>query len=142
MEQLVAEGKLRHIGLSNFNLKQLQEAQAALPKSEVSSVQLDYSLIHRNVEAGVLPYCDREGIALLAYYPLGHGKLPSDARLDAVSSARGKTRAQTALRWLAGKPNVFPIPRASKPGHAVENAGASDWELSDMERGELDQKFR
>jgi len=142
MEQLVGEGKLMHVGVSNFNLKQLQEAQSALPKSELSSVQLDYSLLHRNVERDVLPYCDREKIALLAYYPLAHGKLPSDQRLDQLSSAHGKTRAQVALRWLAGKPNVFPIPRASRPEHVAENAGASDWELSDGESGELEQKYR
>ena len=142
MEQLVGEGKLMHVGVSNFNLKQLQEAQSALPKSELSSVQLDYSLLHRNVERDVLPYCDREKIALLAYYPLAHGKLPSDQRLDPLGSAHGKTRTQLALRWLAGKPNVFPIPRASKPEHVAENAGASDWELTDGERGELEQKYR
>jgi diketogulonate reductase-like aldo/keto reductase len=142
MEQLVGEGKLGYIGVSNFNLKQIQEAQSALPKSELSSVQLDYSLIHRNVENEILPYCEREGIALLAYYPLGHGKLPGDARLVEVSSGNGRTRTQVALRWLAGKPNVFPIPRASNPEHVRDNAGAGNWELSDGERQELDLRFR
>jgi len=142
MEQLIEEGKLRYPGVSNFNLDQLKEAQSALPKSELSSVQLDYSLIQRNVEGGILPYCDKEGIALLAYYPLGHGKLPSDSRLDPVSSRQGKTRAQVALRWLADKPNVFPIPRASVEVHVRENVGASDWELSDQDRTELDQEYR
>jgi diketogulonate reductase-like aldo/keto reductase len=142
MEELVRSGKLLAVGVSNFNLQQLEEAHAALPRSELSSVQLDYSLIHRAVEGGILQYCDSERIALLAYYPLGHGKLPSDPRLDAASSRHGKTRAQTALRWLAMKANVFPIPRASKVGHVVEDAGASDWELADQDRAELDQKFR
>jgi diketogulonate reductase-like aldo/keto reductase len=142
MEQLVSEGRLRHVGVSNFNLEQIQEARSALPKSELSSVQLDYSLIHRNVEREVLPYCEREGIALLAYYPLGHGKLPDDARLEKVSSRNGRTGAQVALRWLAGKPNVFPIPRASNPEHVRDNAGAADWELPDGDRQELDRQFR
>lgn len=142
MEKLVEEGKLRNIGVSNFNLKQLQEAQSSLSKAELGSVQLDYSLIHRRVEHDVLPYCERENIALLAYYPLGHGKLPSDSRLQPLSSSRGKTKAQVALRWLADKPNVFPIPRASRPDHVRENAGASDWELSSQERAELDMRYR
>jgi diketogulonate reductase-like aldo/keto reductase len=142
MEQLVGEGKLRHVGVSNFRLEQIREAQAALPKSELTSVQLDYSLVHRGVEKEILPYCDKEGIALLAYYPLGHGRLPSDPRLEKVSSNNGRTKAQVALRWLAGKPNVFPIPRASKAEHVRDNAGAGDWELSDEERRELDQLFR
>jgi len=142
MEQLVGEGKLLHVGVSNFNLQQLKDAQSALPKSELSSVQLDYSLAHRNVERDILPYCDGEGIALLAYYPLAHGKLPSDHRLDPLALAHGKTRAQVALQWLAGKPNVFPIPRASRQGHVTENVGGSDWELSGEEREELDRRFR
>lgn len=142
MEQLVGDGKLRQIGVSNFNLKQIQEAQSALPKSELSSVQLDYSLIHRDIEREILPYCDREGIALLAYYPLGHGKLPNDMRLEKVSSGNGRTKAQVALRWLAGKPNVFPIPRASNPRHVRDNAGAGDWELSDGDRQQLNLRFR
>ncbi len=142
MEELVGAGKLMQVGVSNFNLEQVKDAHSALPKSELSSVQLDYSLIHRNVEREILPYCDREKIALLAYYPLGHGRLPSDSRLDELSSSKGKTRAQIALQWLAGKANVFPIPRASRSGHVRENAGASGWDLSDEERQELDHKFR
>ncbi|MDE1853888.1 MAG: aldo/keto reductase [Thaumarchaeota archaeon] len=142
MEELIAEGKLTHVGVSNFNLDQLKEAQAALPKSELSSLQPDYSLVNRSLEAEVLPYCDREKIAVLAYYPLGHGKLSSDSRLESVSSNRGKSKAQVALQWLAGKDNVFPIPRASRAEHVRENAGASDWELSGQERLELDAKFR
>jgi len=142
MEELVAQGKLRHVGVSNFNLSQLQEAQSALPKSELSSVQLDYSLIHRNVEGDILPYCEKEKIALLAYYPLGHGKLPSDRRLDSASSRLGKTRAQVALQWLAGKPSVFPIPRASTPEHVRENAGAGEFQLTDNDRSELDLTYR
>ena len=141
MQELVAAGKLMYIGVSNFSLKQLQDAQAALPKSELSSVQLEYSLIHRNVEKDVLPYCDRERIALLAYYPLGHGRLPSNQRLQRIGASDGKTASQVALQWLAGKTNVFPIPRASRLTHVAEDAGASDWTLADHERAELDQSF-
>lgn len=140
MERLIAEGKLRHVGVSNFSLEQIKEAQAALLKSELSSVQLDYSLIHRKVEEGILPYCDSQRIALLAYYPLGHGKLPSDPRLESVGG--GRTKAQVALQWLAGKPNVFPIPRASRVEHVRDNAGAGDWELTEAERADLDSRFR
>jgi len=142
MEQLIGEGKLMYAGVSNFNLRRLVEAQSALPKSELASVQLDYSLVHRNVERDILPHCDKEGIALLAYYPLGHGKLISDPRLDPVSTRHGKTRAQVALRWLAEKPNVFPIPRASQSRHVIDNAGESGWELPEQDKAELDQIYR
>ena len=130
------------MGVSNFDLRQLEEARAALPRTELSSVQLDYSLVHRNVETGILPFCQREGIALLAYYPLGHGRLASDSRLDVVASRRGKTRGQTALRWLAHKSGVFPIPRASNREHVHENVGSGDWELTDEDVADLEAKFR
>jgi diketogulonate reductase-like aldo/keto reductase len=142
MEQLVSEGKLRYVGISNFNLKQIEEARAALSKAELSAVQLDYSLIHRDVEKDILPYCDREGIALLAYFPLGHGRLVSNRKLDRVAVAHGKTMAQVALRWLAQKPNVFPIPRASSSAHVLENAGGSDWDLTTEDAAYLDEAFR
>jgi len=142
MQQLIDDGKLMHPGVSNFNLEQLKEAQSALPRSELASVQLDYSLVHRHVEEGILPYCDTEHIALLAYYPLGHGKLPSDQRLEKVASKEGKTKAQVALRWLADKANVFPIPRASRAAHVRENVGAGDWRLSNDENRDLDADFR
>jgi len=142
MQQLIDDGKLMHPGVSNFNLEQLKEAQSALPRSELASVQLDYSLVHRHVEEGILPYCDTENIALLAYYPLGHGKLPSDQRLEKVASKEGKTKAQVALRWLADKANVFPIPRASLAAHVRENVGAGDWRLSNDENRDLDADFR
>jgi len=142
MEELVRSGKLLYVGVSNFSLKELEEARSALPKTELSAVQLDYSLIHRNVEGDILPYCDKEGIALLAYFPVGHGKLVSDPRLDEVCSRHGKTRAQVSLRWLAQKPNVFPIPRASNARHVLENVGASDWDLTEEDNSELDSRFR
>jgi diketogulonate reductase-like aldo/keto reductase len=140
MEELVREGKLNYIGVSNFTLEQIKEAQAALPRSELSSVQLEYSLMNRKAEVDVLPYCNKEKIALLAYYPLGHGKLLSDPRLD--SDWNGRTKAQVALQWLAGRPNVFPIPRASQAEHVRENAKAGDMELTETERMELDSRFR
>ncbi len=142
MEELVGRGKLMHIGVSNFSLRELEEACSALSKSEVSSVQLDYSLIHRDVERDVLPFCEKQGISLLAYYPLGHGRLVSNEKLARVGEEHGKTAAQTALRWLARKQGVFPIPRASRADHVVQNAGASDWELSEEEAARLDGEFQ
>jgi diketogulonate reductase-like aldo/keto reductase len=141
MEDLVQAGKVLHVGVSNFNIKQLQEANAALPKSQLASVQLSYSLRERSVEADILPYCNREGIALLAYFPLAHGRLPSDKRLAPLSARLGKTPSQVALRWLAMKENVFPIPRASNRVHVEENAGANGWELSGTDTSELASAF-
>jgi len=141
MEKLIREGKLMYMGASNFDLRQLQEANSAIPRSQLSSVQLSYSLVDRRVERAILPYCDREGIALLAYYPLGHGRLASTNKLDVVASRTGKTRSQVALRWLADKGNVFPIPRASRTEHVEENVGVSGWKIGPQDSETLDLAF-
>lgn len=141
MEELVRAGKIRHVGVSNFNLEQTKEANSALPKSQLSSVQPDYSLINRKIERDILPYCEANGIAVLAYYPLGHGKLASDTRVGEVAKKYGKTCSQTSLRWLARKKAVFPIPRASNATHVQENVGASGWELSDEDTSKLEAAF-
>lgn len=141
MEDLVRAGRVLHVGVSNFTIRQLQEANEALPKSQLTSVQLSYSLMERNVESEILPYCEREGIALLAYFPLAHGRLASDARLSPLSAKAGKTRSQIAFRWLATKENVFPIPRASNRAHVEENVGAGGWELPDGTASELADLF-
>ena len=138
MEQLVDEGLIRFIGLSNFNLNQVIEAQGALKKYEVVSLQMPYSLIDRRIEADIIPYAKRENLAILCYYPLGHGRLirefPKDL-VEMVSRNHGpRTPAQIALNWIITKhENAFPIPRASNPMHVKENLGAVGWRLSDEE---------
>jgi len=141
MEELVRTGKIRYIGVSNFSLEQTKEANTALPKSQLSSVQPDYSLVNRSIEKDLLPYCEENGIAVLAYFPLGHGKLVSNHRIDETARKYGKTNAQTALRWLARKRGVFPIPRASTPIHVRENVGASGWDLTNEDAAKLDAEF-
>jgi len=142
MEDLIRDGKVLHAGVSNFSIDQLRAANEALPKSQLASVELEYNLKNRRVETDILPYCDREGIALLAYFPLAHGKLASDSRLRALCSRLGKTPSQLALRWLATKPNVFPIPRASRQAHVEENLGASGWQLAPGDASELESIYQ
>jgi diketogulonate reductase-like aldo/keto reductase len=141
MEDLIREGKVLHAGVSNFNIDQLREADEALPKSQLASLELEYNLKNRHVEAEILPYCDREGIALMAYFPLAHGGLASDSRLEPLCARLGKTPSQLALRWLAMKRNVFPIPRASTRAHVEENVGASGWELAPRDASELESIY-
>lgn len=142
MEEAIDQGKVRYIGLSNFDLKRIEEARDALSKHDILALQLEYSLINRSVEKEILPYCQREGIALMAYYPLGHGKLAkAKDKLEPLIKKYSKTAAQIALRWLAQKPLVFPIPRASNPLHVKENVGASGWELSEEDLALLDKIF-
>jgi len=142
MEEMMGKGKIRSIGVSNFSLEQMIEANSALAKSEVAASQVNYSLVHRKVEKDIIPYCQQNKIAVLAYYPLGHGTLarPS-SKTEAICRRNSKTPAQVALNWLASKPHVFPIPRASRPSHVIEDVGGSDWRLSDSDRAELEKEF-
>lgn len=137
LEGLVDAGKIRHIGLSNFSLEQVKEASAALKRYQLSSLQLPYNLKDREVEHGILDYCKSNNLALLAYYPLAHGNLMKDPALDGLAKRAGAKPSQLALRWLADKENVFPIPRASTREHVAENVAASDLSLTEEVAAEL-----
>src|SRR5207244_12295061 len=75
MEKLVRDGLVRYIGVSNFSVAQMREAQAALSTEEIVSNQVEYSLVDRAVEETILPYCQREKLTLIAYSPLGQGRV-------------------------------------------------------------------
>lgn len=141
MEDMVEAGKTRFVGVSNFSLEQIKEANSALRKSQLTSVQLPYNLINRKVEEGILPYCQREGIALMAYIPLAHGKLVSSQRLVSMCEKYHKTPSQLSVKWLARQEGVFPIPRASIRSHVMENAAASDFEISGEDAAELERVY-
>jgi len=141
MEEMVDKGLIRYIGVSNFSLKQMIEANGALKKHRLASTQMPYHLADRRMEKEILPYCRKENMALLAYIPLGHGKLSSGKVLSSIGQKYGKTAPQVALNWLLSQENVFPIPRASISAHVVENAGAAGWRMSDEDRAELDRAY-
>ncbi len=128
MEELVDRGMIRHIGISNFSFKSMLEAERALKKYRLTSTQMHYNVSHRQVEYDILPHCEREGIALLPYYPIGHGRLSrEDGKAPAVfGSLAGKhglrSNAQVALTYLVSRSEcIFPIPRARTPDHVMEN---------------------
>jgi diketogulonate reductase-like aldo/keto reductase len=141
MEEMKEKGLIRAIGVSNFSLEEMKEANSCLKKSEVASNQVEYSLRHREPERELLPYCEENHIALIAYFPLGHGALVSSPKLEAVCKRTSKTPAQVALNWLVSKPAVFAIPRASNEAHVRENLGASGWRLSKEDVAGLDRLF-
>jgi len=141
MEEMKDKGRIRAIGVSNFSLEEMTEANSSLKKSEIASNQVNYSLRHREPEGELLPYCERNHVALIAYFPLGHGALASSSRLQAVADRVAKTPSQVALNWLVSKPAVFAIPRASNEAHVKEDLGASGWRLSEEDVAELDRQF-
>jgi diketogulonate reductase-like aldo/keto reductase len=141
MEEMVDRGLTRFIGISNFSVKQTVAASKAMKKYRIASIQMPYNLEDRRVEREILPLCKRENIAFLAYFPLGHGKLVTNPKLQEIGARHGKTAPQVALNWLLMQENVFPIPRASNAAHVKENLGSMDWRLSGEEMNELDRLF-
>jgi aryl-alcohol dehydrogenase-like predicted oxidoreductase len=132
---LRAEGKIRHVGLSNVSAAQLLQAQEIVP---VVSVQNRYSLADRGSEA-VLEECARQRIAFFPWYPLAVGDLAQPGGVvGCVASARGATPAQVALAWLLVRaPVVVPIPGTASLRHLEENVAALDLELTPEELAEL-----
>ena len=151
MEALVDRGLVRYIGVSNFSVRGLREAQAAMTKYPIVSNQVLYNLKRREIEGELLPYCQENDITILAYTPLASGSLASKPRLLAnrgmtplqdIAAEVGKTKAQVALNWCTAKPNVIVIPKSSSIERTEENCGASGWRLSPEQIDQLDQAFR
>jgi diketogulonate reductase-like aldo/keto reductase len=148
METLVKEGKVRHIGVSNFSVKQTREAQEALSRIPLASNQVEYSLVERTIEEDLLPYCTKEHVTVIAYSPVARGNIPGGDRgeqwdtLDRIARKYGKTRTQVALNWLLRKEPVVAIPKAGRPEHVKENAGSVGWALTNEDQDVLNKAFR
>lgn len=120
-------GKIRHVGISNVSVKQLEEARRICP---IVSVQNEYNLGNRSSEA-VLKVCERLGIAFLPWYPLAAGDVLKEAKLKAVAKKLQATPAQVALAWLLAKsPVMLPIPGTKSIPHLEANVAAAQVALS------------
>lgn len=133
--ELQREGKIRHIGLSNVDSRQLAQAREV---ATIVSVQNRYNLVDRHSES-VLETCEREGIAFIPWFPLGFGDLTrGGGRLADLAASRRVTQAQVALAWLLRRsPVMVPIPGTSLLEHLEENVAATSLELTDAEYAEL-----
>ena len=134
MEELVDAGKVRFIGVSNFSVRDLVNAQAVLSKQRIVANQVRYSLVERTIEGGLLQYCQKNGITIIAYSPLATGlgnirDADPEGVLRKAAEASCKSEAQVALNWCISKEKVIAIPKASSVEHIVENMGASGWKL-------------
>jgi len=144
--ELERAGKIRAWGVSNFDVDDLEELLALTPTSRPACNQVLYHLEERAIEHAVLPWCERERVALVGYSPFGSGRFPSARSaagrvLAEIAAARGATPRQIALRFLVSRPALFAIPKAAREDHAAENAAAGDLELSAAERARIDAAF-
>ena len=146
MEELVAAGKVRYIGVSNFDVNYLKQAQKALTHEKIVCNQVLYHLRSRALENKVLQYCESQNIAVVGYSPFGKGDFPSLTSREGkvlltIAERHGKTPRQVALNFLTRRPALFTIPKASKVEHVRENAGGTGWKLTEDDLKLIDSAF-
>ena len=135
LEHLVDEGKILNIGVSNFNLNDLEKARAILKEHKISTNQIEYSILVRKLHDQIINYCNSNKIRIIAYSPLIRGNIDKKRSIDLIQlfeELRNKynaTNAQIALSWLISK-NSIPIPKASSLEHISENIKSLDIKLA------------
>lgn len=132
LARLRQEGKIRHVGVSNFNARELERARRIVP---VVSVQNRYNVAYRASDP-VLEACERDGIAFLPWSPLAQGQgdahRPERAELERLAVARGWSVPQASVAWLLGRsPAMLPIPGTSRIDHLEQLVAAASFDLSD-----------
>jgi diketogulonate reductase-like aldo/keto reductase len=145
-EQLREQGKILSWGVSNFDVGDLKETLKLSGEGQIACNQVLYHLQERAIEHAVLPWCEEHSVAVVGYSPFGHRDFPGPKTnggrlLQEIATAHGATPRQVALSFLVRRPPLFTIPKASRPDHAAENAGAGDLRLSDVELMRIDEAF-
>jgi diketogulonate reductase-like aldo/keto reductase len=138
-EELRKVGKIRHWGVSNFDLPELQEVEQIAPGRCVCN-QVLYNLSRRSIEHELITWCEQQGILVQAYSPLEQGRMPFK-KLEAVAKRHNATPAQVALTWCARHKGVQAIPKSSNEKRLRENAAAADFQLTGQDLKELDAIF-
>ncbi len=138
--RLQKQGKIRHIGLSEVNPQEIEQARKVV---EIVSVQNEYNIGQRKSEA-TLEYCEKNNIAFIPWYPVAAGKLAQPGgKLDEIAKKHGATVSQLSLAWLLHRsPVMLPIPGTSSIVHLEENVKAEDLELSHAEWADLEAAAR
>jgi diketogulonate reductase-like aldo/keto reductase len=142
----VSAGKILSWGVSNFDAADLEEMQDVAGKGRIACNQVLYHLNERAIEHSVIPWCEENGVAVVAYSPFGHDDFPSAQSskgkvLQQIADKYGATPRQVALSFLIRGSSVFTIPKASSAVHAADNAGAGEIDLSEQDIAVIDKAF-
>jgi len=145
-EELKAAGKIRAWGVSNFDSADLTEAAGLVGAQAIACNQVLYHLGERTIEYDVIPWCEKHGVPVVAYSPLGQGDFPDDDSkegeiLAGIAKAYGATVRQVALAYLTRRESLFAIPKAAKIAHVEEDAGAGDLVLDEGAIAAIDGAF-
>jgi len=141
LNKLVRDGKVKHLGVSNFKLKLLKQAQQ-FSETPILTNQVPYRLPDKTyVENGVLEYCQQNDVLITAYSPVKFRNLPVNKTVRAIAQAHSATSFQIALAWLVAQPRVITIPMSHDPQHIRENFEAANIELTSREFKTLSDLF-
>lgn len=145
-EELQQRGKILSWGVSNFDVDDLEALLEVAGEDQIACNQVLYHLEERAIEHAVIPWCEEQGVAVVAYSPYGHGQFPNPDSpggrvLAGVAAEHGATPRQVALAFLTRQPHVFTIPKAASRAHTEENAGAGDLRLTPAQVRAIDQAF-
>jgi len=140
-EHLREHGRIRHWGVSNFDVGDLHELWIVDDGERCAANQVYYSAGRRGIEFDLLPWQRQHGVPAMAYCPIDQGALARSAPLRAVARARGATPAQVALAWVLRQPDVIAIPKAVQPAHLRANLACTAIELAPAELAQIDAAF-
>ena len=139
--ELAKAGKIRHWGVSNFDVADMQELAGLPGGANVASNQVLYNLSRRGIEFDLLPSMRQRGVNAMAYTPIEQGRILRQSALQQVAARHQATPAQIALAWVIRQEGVIAIPRAGSPDHVRENAGAVGISLTSRDLADLDRAF-
>jgi aldehyde reductase len=140
-ESLLADGKIRYWGVSNFDRDDMQELAAVRGGQQVATNQILYNLTRRGVEWDLLPWMRERAIPTMAYSPIEQARLLGNAKLIHFAREHGMTPAQVALAWLLAADDVIVIPKTSRRERVRENAASLEHPLRAAQLAELDRLF-
>jgi diketogulonate reductase-like aldo/keto reductase len=139
--ELQRAGKIRHWGVSNLDLDDMNELMALPGGDKCATNQVLYNLKRRRIEYDLLPWCRQKRIPIMAYSPIEQGRMLDHPALKALAEAHGATPAQIALAWLLRQKDVIVIPKAANETHVRENRAALDMNLTKNDLGAIDAAF-
>jgi diketogulonate reductase-like aldo/keto reductase len=139
--ELVETGRIRHWGVSNFDVDDLEELRGIDGGDRCASNQVLYNVSRRGVEFDLLPAARERRLNLMAYTPIEQGSILGNAALKEIAARQGVTPVQVALAWVIRHEGVLAIPRTGSPDHVRENAGALDLHLTDQDLRDIDAAF-
>jgi diketogulonate reductase-like aldo/keto reductase len=167
MEELVRQGKIKHIGLCNFSIDEIKEVQSLLKENSIASIQAKYNILSREIESELIGFCKKEKITIIAFEPFAKGSLANERQskpaellaetdkrydrkaaesanklLGEIGSQYGKSAMQVALNWVVSKGNIIAIPKASSQKHMLENSQACSFKLSNKDNERIDQFYK